>query len=252
MDRNQELEKVSSYILNRNDWRILRALVDILEPVKVLTKILEAQLKPSINRITEGLFDIDEGLKVKMEDPAKPAVTRSYARNLKNHLKIRFPKFGLGTKVVLLANFIDPHLRGIHIEQAGLMVAAKANVKRLLKAYDIPEENDENANEVASTEDMSATQKLLKSRKDSQPLANVSDEGQSSGEKAAEAEMNLYATLPPCARSIDVLRWWSENERSLPRLSILARWVLGIPAGSAASEQLFSIAGLFDTARRGQ
>ena len=49
-----------------------------------------------------------------------------------------------------------------------------------------------------------------------------------------------------------VLRWWSDNERSLLRLSILARWVLGIPAGSAASEQLFSIAGLFDTARRGQ
>ena len=130
MDRNQELERVSRYILNRDDWRILKALVDILEPVKVLTTILEAQLKPSINRITEGLFDIDEGLKVKMEDPAKPAVSRSYARNFKNHLKVRFPKFGLDTKVVLLANFIDPRLRGIHIEQEGLMVAAKAAVKR--------------------------------------------------------------------------------------------------------------------------
>ena len=31
-----------------------------------------------------------------------------------------------------------------------------------------------------------------------------------------------------------------------------ATWVLAIPAGSTASEQLFSIAGLFDTARRGQ
>ena len=38
----------------------------------------------------------------------------------------------------------------------------------------------------------------------------------------------------------------------MPRLSILAIWVLGIPAGSATSEQLFSIASLFDTARRGQ
>lgn len=36
------------------------------------------------------------------------------------------------------------------------------------------------------------------------------------------------------------------------RLSILARWVLGNPAGSTASEQLFSNAGLFDTAKRGQ
>ena len=38
----------------------------------------------------------------------------------------------------------------------------------------------------------------------------------------------------------------------MPRLSILARWVLGNPAGSTASEQLFSNAGLFDTAKRGQ
>ena len=35
------------------------------------------------------------------------------------------------------------------------------------------------------------------------------------------------------------------------RLSILARWVLGNPAGSTASEQLFSNA-YFDTAKRGQ
>ena len=32
MDRNQELERVSRYILNRDDWRILKALVDILDP----------------------------------------------------------------------------------------------------------------------------------------------------------------------------------------------------------------------------
>ena len=36
------------------------------------------------------------------------------------------------------------------------------------------------------------------------------------------------------------------------RLSILSRWVHGNPAGSTASEQLFSNAGLFDTAKRGQ
>ena len=37
----------------------------------------------------------------------------------------------------------------------------------------------------------------------------------------------------------------------LPRLSILARWILAVPAGTASSERLFSIAGLFDTIRRG-
>ena len=65
-------------------------------------------------------------------------------------------------------------------------------------------------------------------------------------------ELDIYKKLPRCSRSKDILEWWSENERMLPRLSILARWTLCVPAGSAASEQLFSIAGLFDTVRRGR
>ena len=251
MDRNQELEKISKFILNRNDWRILKVLVDILEPVKVLTSTLETQSKPSINRVAEGLFDIDEGLRRNLENPAIPAVTKAYARNLKNHLIARFPNYGLDEKFVLFDNFLDPHLRGIHIEQKGLMAGAKAGVKTLIKAYNVSEENGENESDDGSSENMSATQRLLMSRKERQPVSSIFDE-QSSGEKAADAEISLYMTLPYCTRNVDVLSWWSENEKRLPRLSILARWILCIPAGSAASEQLFSMAGLFDTIRRGR
>ena len=62
----------------------------------------------------------------------------------------------------------------------------------------------------------------------------------------------MFKKLPRCPRSKDILEWWSEHESMLPRLSILAKWTLCVPAGSAASEQLFSIAGLFDTVRRGR
>ena len=254
MDRNQELEKISKHILNRNNWRILKALVQILEPVKVVTKILESQSEPTINRVVECLFDIDEGLKEKIDDPENPAVTKAYAKNLQKHLRARFPNFGLDMKIVLLANFLDPHLRGIHIEQKGLMGEAKAAVKTLIKAYDVPNEIEAHENIADSTESMSATQRLLVSRKESRPTDSVFDEGleQTSGEKAADAEISLYLTLPYCTRNVSVLAWWSDNEKRLPRLSILARWILCIPAGSAASEQLFSMAGLFDTVRRGK
>ena len=235
MDRNQELEKISKFILNRDDWRILKVLVDILEPVKVLTNTLETQSKPSINRVAEGLFDIDEGLRRNLEDPAIPAVTKAYARNLKKHLIARFPNYGLDEKFVLFGNFLDPHLRGIHIEQKGLMAGAKAGVKTLIKAYNVSEENGENESDDGSSDNMSATQRLLMSRKERQPASSIFDE-QTSGEKVADAEISLYMMLPYCTRNVDVLSWWSENRKRLPRLSILARWILCIPAGSAAGE----------------
>ena len=52
-----------------------------------------------------------------------------------------------------------------------------------------------------------------------------------------------------CERNCDVLKWWKENSVILPALSA----VLCVPAGSVASEQLFSIAGLlFEIVKRGR
>ena len=44
-----------------------------------------------------------------------------------------------------------------------------------------------------------------------------------------------------CERNGDVLKWWKENSVILPALSGIAKAVLCVPAGSVASEQLFSI-----------
>ena len=251
MDRTRDLDKVSNYVLNRDDWRRLEALLDILKPVKVLTKILETQADPSINRLSEGLYNLDEGLKAESENLMKPPVTRAYAKNLRRHLKERFPSYGLKQKVVLLGNFLDPHLKGVHIEKAGMMVTAAANVKEMISQYNAPQPDDnvdQRDSQVSDEEEITATEKLLRSV----PRSSVFDEEQTSGQRAAQEELDIFKKLPRCPRSKDILEWWSEHESMLPRLSILAKWTLCIPAGSAASEQLFSIAGLFDTVRRGR
>ena len=43
------------------------------------------------------------------------------------------------------------------------------------------------------------------------------------------------------------LQWWSENEKKYPRLAIIAKRVLSVPATSVPSERIFSSAGLIVT-----
>ena len=38
--------------------------------------------------------------------------------------------------------------------------------------------------------------------------------------------------------------WWRRNEAQFPKLAVVARYILGIPASSATSERFFSSGGL--------
>jgi hypothetical protein len=67
---------------------------------------------------------------------------------------------------------------------------------------------------------------------------------------AADAELTLYKQEPSIRLKNDdgtfncPLTWWKFNERKYKLLSVLASRVLCIPATSAPSERVFSIAGL--------
>ena len=67
---------------------------------------------------------------------------------------------------------------------------------------------------------------------------------------AADAELTLYKQAPPIKLKKDdgtfncPLLWWKYNERKYKLLSILASQLLSIPATSAPSEHVFSVAGL--------
>ena len=60
-----------------------------------------------------------------------------------------------------------------------------------------------------------------------------------------------YLELPAVDMKTDLLEWWAENEINFPALSVMARQYLGVPATSASSERLFSLAGrAFDDQRQ--
>ncbi|XP_005113603.1 zinc finger BED domain-containing protein 1-like [Aplysia californica] len=63
-------------------------------------------------------------------------------------------------------------------------------------------------------------------------------------------EMRRYHEVAHLSRTEDPFLWWEENQSNFPRLSILARKYLHIPATSVPAERLFSKAGELISARR--
>ena len=71
------------------------------------------------------------------------------------------------------------------------------------------------------------------------------------GKAAKQTELDRYLAHPQeDDRSADQLVWWKLQEKKYPKIALLARRYLAIPASSAASERLFSRLKLTATAAR--
>lgn len=84
--------------------------------------------------------------------------------------------------------------------------------------------------------------KAAKSNEESGPTVNR--------DQAVLSEMESYLLTRNIDTEDDPLTWWRENKAQYPRMSLLARKYLGIPATSSPSERLFSTGGNIVTCQR--
>ena len=59
--------------------------------------------------------------------------------------------------------------------------------------------------------------------------------------------MDRYLKEQAADTKIGALQWWKVNESRFPRVALMARQYLGVPATSASPERLFSSVGLVKT-----
>ena len=80
--------------IGKDSWikflRVLEAVVKILRPVKIATKVLESETEPTINRLAEDIFDMEEHLKDAVDDESVSTKSKHFAKNLRMSLKRRF------------------------------------------------------------------------------------------------------------------------------------------------------------------
>ena len=106
----------------------------ILEiPLKV-TKVWEGEKYPTMNLVCSELYEMKKNL----EDLSSSSCIFSsqFAAVLNGKLEGRFPKCGVFDDTPAIANYIDPHFKGVHIEALGAMQATKEKIKRRLKYLD--------------------------------------------------------------------------------------------------------------------
>ena len=70
-----------------------------------------------------------------------------------------------------------------------------------------------------------------------------SDSNEGVATESAADELHCYKNEKKVAESVDPLQWWKLNEHRYPKLALLAKTCLCIPATSVPCEHLFSSAG---------
>ena len=250
MERRRELESVSASLLTRSQWRLLEDLLEILKPLKIATKVLESETQPTINRVPEIIFDETSRLKDIIKDDGDENI-KEFARHLLADIKERFPEFGLLDISCSYSNFLDPRLKGVHLEQTGNLGGTIKAIERHIAKFG--EDGNDEVNDVSDEKDDNDNMTLTPTAKLLQKKVSNSNTQESSSRtvKSAQSEIEEYLKLQACPSDLPVLSWWKRHTESLPRLSAFACMFLAVPASSSASERLFSISGCFDSLRRG-
>ena len=262
------VEGVIDEELNMSDaeWAMLEDVEELLEPFMQVQQLLEGQ-KYLISLIRKKLEEKCEN--------ARSHTVKALAQEMLTHkIKGLNTYWGKGEdntihdenevpgresrqkgfpRTTLLAAALDP--RSKSLKYIGLLYRIKIWCEIKVMMRRVSEELRSEKAKVSSLVEIVAPTEGI-----SKPLAalfeGIGDDDSESAVDDKESTFNLDAELDnyksmkslsiflPGDIVSDPLAWWQIHEKTLPVLSILARRLLCIPATSAPSERVFSVAGL--------
>ena len=228
---------------NVREFDVADAVQKCLQPLKIASKIWEADQKCAIHEVVKQLFNIRTAL----QDLANSSpYVKMFARNLLKQVEKRFPKCGTTNEIYALSHFLDPGSKGIVLHEFDMYDRTLEVIKRMARKYEPPPQpvpvTEEDRNTGAggdmdpSSEPLSGIERLKKKRKMSGDT-NVTTPVAS----RIEIELERYQSLP-LDNSGDPLESWKKNEGSFTVLRSIAVDILPIPPSSSASERVFSVA----------
>ena len=224
--------------LRSEQWVLAVDLVKALRPFEVATTFFSYEENTSLSCILPVIFGLLESLKECGEDSA---AIREFKKMMVGELKRRWVLESLDTSsYMVLAAALDPRFKQLKFLKDSEIQSVKSELTERMDAF--VEQKLQNSS--------SSDEPQAKKRKTALDILLGEEDTPSSTVSSTTEELNQYMAEKPIPRKSSPLAWWKENAHRYPRLSTVARGVLGIPATSTPSERIFSTAGLTVTKLR--
>ena len=241
-------ESWEEHFLTNTEWKLVEGATKCLKAVKRMIKKLEAEKEPTINKVITEVFNAQTILRNFINTPGNCGYGIMFARELKKQIEVRFPDKGTDRVQRRMANYLDPKLRGAHLDQYEKLESTKQEIEDKIKSYEIVMEEN-GTEEVATNDDLelSPNSRLIRRH-----MAKIQSARTRFGENQNKIrkEMDRYESFSIPGKNVTTLDWWKQHEGVLPLLASLAKRILAIPASSSKSERVFSTGGNIVTAKR--
>ncbi|XP_039472730.1 E3 SUMO-protein ligase ZBED1-like [Oreochromis aureus] len=215
------------------DVEVLEALNKTLSPLTDFTDALSGEQYVSISSVKPVLHLFETSVVAVQEDDLD--LTRSIKSKVLVYLQEKYSD--PNTQELLdIATSLDPRFKMDYIHE---------DKKTTIKARLTHEMTGITSVVQSSTSTASPASPMKKSRKTlgSFLKAAKGNEASSQPEQDVVSELQSYLLLSNIDSEADPLVWWREHKGEFPRLSILAKKYLCIPATSSPSERVFSTGG---------
>ena len=240
--------------LSVQEFKMGETIVKVLQPAKIASKQWETDSTPTIHLVVREVFNM-QGMLDKYEKSTDKYIA-SFAKELKNNVDQRFPKFATDTLIYSVAHMLDPEYKGaiLQVNDVDHDVYDKAKEEIIrLGSRQITEQPNENEPAVVvrteleeiCEEDLTPAQRLISQKRRQRPAQDVTVAMPGDGEPLSiririKKEFGEYEAMTDMGDTKDILAWWVRNKGRFPLLFQVVRMVLAIPASSATSERVFS------------
>lgn len=224
------------------DWNIIQDLVKFLKAFKKATDLLSGSDYPTCSIALLFRSELASALEV---SPTDNAVIADLKANMRAGFDHRFPI----NELHVCAAMMDPSQRHLAIVQQYLSDHETNGVQFLndmiLKFSHDQQTGTENSGSSSGSAVWTDNQLCEPAwKKAKQEMIAKHTNALSSSDR----ELQQYRCIS--LASDDLPQWWKQQKSSFPKLSLLAQAILAVPATSAPSERVFSIAGLVVQAKR--